>query len=376
MKKILRNCLLLCVIVLASTFSLRGEAEKKSAVKLKIGHVGHDHHLALFIALDMANEYSKSSGGLTLQTVKDKRFYTLLKNGRKLADLEIIKVGGGSKMPTAIAQNIIDMGCGGIAPVLAMIDKAAPLKLISPLHSKGDMFVVSKNSPINTWSDFTKFAKIAKKPIRIGYKNPTSVAKIIFEDALKHEGITFSSNLSDRNVQVHLINVKGGGKLNISLANELIDGYTGNNPFPAIGEAKGLLKIISDLEDLPPGNFKNHPCCGVAASNEALKSKKEALQAILTLMRNATATIKNDPTTAAKIAARWIGTSEDVEKKSIATSGYSMTPSAEWHKTMVVWCKAMNNLGIFTNKLKGLEEDKLGKSAYDFSLLSDSPEQK
>ena len=371
MKKSCREVLFVCIIAVFATFSLRGD-NGTSPVKLKIGHVGHDHHLALFIALDMANKYAKESDDITLQKVKDKKFYTLSKKGKKLANIEIIKVGGGSKMPTAIAQNIIDMGCGGIAPILAMIDKGAPLKLVSPLHSKGDMFVVSKKSPINSWSDFIKFAKLAKNPIRIGYKNPTAVAKIIFEDALKHEGISFSTNLSDRNVQVHMINVKGGGKLNISLANGLISGYTGNNPFPAIGEAKGLLKIISNLEDLPPGRFQNHPCCGVAASNEAIKSKQEALQAMLILMRNATATIKNDPKTAAKIAARWLGTSIDVEKKSIATSGYSMIPSEEWHKTMEVWCKAMNNLGIFTNTLKGLKEGQLGKRAYDFSLLPES----
>ncbi len=374
MIKIWRHYFLICAIAFTFTISLRGE-EKASPVKLKIGHVGHDHHLALFVALDMANKYSKNSGGLTLVTLKDKKFYTLLRNGKTLADLEIIKVGGGSKMPTAIAQNIIDMGCGGIAPILAMIDKGAPLKLISPLHSKGDMFVVAKQSPVNSWSDFIKLAKTAKKPIRIGYKNPTAVAKIIFEDALEYEGVTFSNNLSDRNVQVHMINVKGGGKLNIALANELIDGYTGNNPFPAIGEAKGLLKIISDLEDLPPGRFKNHPCCGVAASDEAITSKKEAVQAMLLLMHNATETINRNPKAAAKIAARWIGTTTDVETKSIATSGYSMIPSDKWHKTMEVWCKAMNNLGIFTKELKGLTEDKLGKRAYDFSILPNTPTQ-
>jgi NitT/TauT family transport system substrate-binding protein len=363
---------LFAVSVLFSA-SLAGE-DNAGVVKLKIGHVGHDHHLALFVAADLAEQYSKKSGGITLKKIKDKKFYTLAKKGRKLADVEIIKVGGGSKMPTALAQNIIDMGCGGIAPILCMIDKGAPIKLISPLHSKGDMFVMAKDSPVNSWQDFVKLAKSTKKPIRIGYKNASSVAKIIFEDALKSEGITSSTNSSDSNVQVHLINVKGGGKLNISLANGVIDGYTGNNPFPAMGEAKGILKVISDLEDLPPGRFKNHPCCGVAASNDAMNSKREAVEAILILMHNATETINSDPETAAKIAARWIGTTVDIEKKSIPTSGYSMEPSAEWHRAMTVWCNAMNKLGIFTKSLKNLKEDELGKRAYDFSALPKSAE--
>ena len=369
MKKIYIVSISLFITLTSLTFTLRAESSA-DPVKLKVGHVGHDHHLALFVAADTAGQGSKNSNGITLKKVKDKKFYTLWKNGRKLADVEIIKVGGGSKMPTALAQNIIDVGCGGIAPILCMIDKGAPIKLISPLHSKGDMFVMSASSPVNSWKNFVKAAKHAKKPIRIGYKNPASVAKIIFEDALRNEGITFSTNPADTNVQVHLINVKGGGKLNISLANGIIDGYAGNNPFPAIGEKKGILKVICDLEDLPPGHFKNHPCCGIAASDEAIKSKKEAIEAMLLLMRNATATINNDPDKAAAIASRWIGTSPEVEKKSIATSGYSMDASAKWHQAMNVWCKAMNKLGIFTKKLKNLNEDELGKQAYDFSALS------
>ncbi len=196
------------------------------SVNLKIGHVGHDHHLPLFIALDMAEKEPAifCPKGITLQKEVDKKRYKLLKNGKKIADIEILKVGGGSKMPTALAQGVIDIGYGGTAPVLAAIDKGSPIKLISPLHSKGDMFVLAPDFPAKTWPKFVEFVKKSPKPVRIGYKNPVAVAKIIFENALKHESILFSSDITNSKAKVHLVNVKGGGKLNTSLSNKIIDG--------------------------------------------------------------------------------------------------------------------------------------------------------
>ena len=344
---------------------------KKKVVNLKIGHVGHDHHLPLFVALDMAEKDPANfcPKGITLKKNVDKKRYQLLKNGKKIADLEILKVGGGSKMPTALAQNVIDIGYGGTAPVLAAIDKGSPIRLISPLHSKGDMFVLEPKFPANTWPEFVAFVKQSPKPVRIGYKNPIAVAKIIFENALKHEGIVFSSDITDSKARVHMVNVKGGGKLNASLANGIINGYAGNNPFPAIGEEKKILKMICELENLPPGDFKNHPCCCIAALTSVTKEKSEAVEALLKMNLEAIKLINSDPNKAAKIASRWIGTSEAVEKKSIPTSGYSMEDSDEWHKTMAVWADAMNKLEFFNKKLKGLSEEKMAKKAYDFTLL-------
>ena len=335
---------------------------------LKIGHVGHDHHTALFVALDNASEYASQSG-ISVKIVEDRKFYELLDRGKKVADLEIMKVGGASRMPTALAQNVIEIGLGGVAPVLASADSGAPLKLIAPLHSKGDMFVVRVDFQAKTWKEFVAMARAATKPLRIGYKNPVAVAKLVFEEAMKHEGIAFGGDPAQSDLQVQMVNVKGGSKLNVSLGSNLIDGYAGNNPFPAIAVETGIGRIICDLEDLPPGTFRNHPCCCIAANLKAIEDKSEAIVDLLILLMQGSETINSDLDKAVTAAVRWIGTSESVERMSIPTSGYSMEPSEQWHQTMGKWIEAMNGLGVFRNKLMGLRPNDVPRVAYDLSLL-------
>jgi NitT/TauT family transport system substrate-binding protein len=370
----MRKLTFILVVLLIFIFFLisckqKDETEKPTETKsLKVGHVGHDHHIALFVALDNASEYTRQSG-ISVKVIEDRKFYELLDQGKKVADLEIMKVGGASKMPTALAQDVIEVGFGGVAPVLASADSGAPVKLIAPLHYKGDMFVVKPDFPAKTWKEFVAIAKATSKPIRIGYKNPVAVAKLVFEEALKHEGITFGGDLAQTDLKVQMVNVKGGSKLNVSLGSNLIDGYAGNNPFPAIAVEKGIGRIVCDLEDLPPGTFRNHPCCCIAANVKAIEEKSEAIVDLMVLLLHGSETINSDLDKAVAAAVRWIGTSESVERMSIPTSGYSMEPSEQWHQTMGKWIEAMNGLGIFKGKLKGLEPDDVPHMAYDLSLL-------
>lgn len=360
---------LLCAVLLTGCKQEdRGPAESAAPVTLRLGHVGHDHHIALFVAADNASEYAKASG-VNLKMVKDQSLYELYDKDRKIADVEIVKVGGGSKMPTALAQNVIDVGFGGVAPVLASVDSGAPVKLIAPLHNKGDMFVVRPDFEAQTWEQFVAMAKAAKEPLRIGYKSPVACAKVIFEEALRHEGVTFGGDPSRENIQVHMVNVKGGGKLNVALSGGLIDGYAGNNPFPAIAVEKKMGRIICDLEDLPPGTFRNHPCCCIAANKQALAEKADAIADLLVLFLQANETINSDPNKAVASAVRWIGTTETVERMSIPTSGYSMEASRQWHETMSQWVATMNGLQVFRGKLKDLDARNVPRIAYDFSLL-------
>ncbi len=362
-------CFVIAVVFLSGCEKKdNGAASQTPPVSIKVGHVGHDHHTALYVALDNADEYAKETG-IGVKVVEDRKLYELSDNGRVIANVEIVKVGGGSKMPTAITQNVIDVGFGGVAPVLACVDSGAPVRLIAPLHYKGDMFVVKPDFEAESWPEFVALAKAAKEPLRIGYKSPVACAKVIFEEALKHEGIAFGGDPSRQDLQVHMVNVKGGGKLNVALSGGLVDGYVGNNPFPSIAIEQGAGRIICDLEELPPGTFRDHPCCCIAANTTVIAGKSEAIVGLLALFMKGTETINSEPDKAVAAAVRWIGTSEAVERMSIPTSGYSMDVSERWIGTMGKWITTMDGLDIFRDKLKGQSAETAATVAYDFTLL-------
>jgi NitT/TauT family transport system substrate-binding protein len=361
---------LLTVVLLPSGCKQKeqGAPEAEQAVTIKLGHVGHDHHSALYVAFDNAADYLPRTG-IDVKVVADRKLYQLWRGDKKVADVEVVKVGGGSEMPTALAQGVIDVGFGGVAPVLASIDSGAPIKLIAPLHYKGDMFVVRPDFPAQTWAEFVALAKAADKPLRIGYKSPVACAKVIFEEALRHEGIAFAGDPSQAGIKVHMVNVQGGGKLNVALSGGLVDGYVGNNPFPAIAVEKSMGRVVCDLEDLPPGTFRNHPCCCIAARTDVIAQKSDAVTDLLILFLEATGTINSDLDTTVTAAVRWIGTSETVERMSIPTSGYAMEPSLQWREAMGQWSGVMNRLEVFRDRLKDKTADQVAEAAYDFSLL-------
>jgi NitT/TauT family transport system substrate-binding protein len=343
-------------------------------ITLRVGHVAHDHHLALYVALDHAGRDAGQTG-ISVRAIRDREYYELFDGDRKLANLQIVVVGGGARMPTALAQGIIDVGLGGAAAILAACDRGAPVRLIAPLHSKGDMLVVRPDLPVESWQDFVALIAGSPSPLRVGYKSPMAVAKLVLEDALRHERIPFGGDLSRADLGVHLINVKEDGALNTSLSQGLIDAYVGNNPFPAIAQEMGIGKIVCELDQLPPGRFRNHPCCCIAANIWSLSGKEEAVAGLLVLLLRANETIHGDPDSAVRIACRWLGTSEAVQRASIPTSGYSLEPDAQWHRGMEAWFRAMNELDVFQGQLKDLAPVDAAAVAYEFSFLQQAQQQ-
>ena len=79
---------------------------------LKVGHVGHDHHSALYVAAK-AGEAFKDPYGIWFKEVRDKDLYELYDGDDLVAEVELYKAGGGSKMPTMMSQGAFDVGFGG-----------------------------------------------------------------------------------------------------------------------------------------------------------------------------------------------------------------------------------------------------------------------
>ncbi len=339
---------------------------------LKVGHVGHDHHTALYVAA-LNGDMFKKDYGLYLKEIKSKLLYELYDGDKLVCELELYKVGGGSKMPTAMAQGTFDIGFGGVAAVAFFVDKSTPMKIISPLHSKGDMLVVSSDLPPNSWDEFVQYVKDRDEPLRMGFKAPKAIALLIFQAAMNEVGISYTTKVSDLDVDVHLINMKGAGHLTPGLQNDIIDAFVCNNPFCAIAEEKGLGKSIADLNDLPPGMWKDHPCCMIAAMNDVVKEKRELVVKFLELIVIATDYMNKDQQIAVESASKWIGTSIEVEQSSIPTSLYTTDPDDEvWLNGIYTWAHAMEDLGHLKGELLNKSNEEIDDLLLDFSLIKEA----
>ena len=335
---------------------------------LKVGHVGHDHHSALYVAA-MAGETFKDLYGIWFKEVRPKDLYELYEGGKKIAEVELYKAGGGSKMPTMMSQGDFDVGFGGVAAVAFFVDKGSPMKMIAPLHSKGDMLVVEPDNKLNSWEEFVEWVKGYEGQVRVGYKNPVAVAKLVFQRALEHEGITYTGDVANTRAQVLLINMKGEKNLIPGLQTDQIDAYVSNNPWCAIAEDKGVGHCVTELHDLPPGSFKDHPCCCIAANNEAMKTYATPIQKFLELMAVSTHYINTERDKTSELVGKWIGTTPEVEVISLATSGYSMEPDETFKAGMWTWYNEMAGLDKISDQLKEVTREEFDAKLYDFSLL-------
>lgn len=363
---------ILPLLVVVSICLLTGCARKPVEVPvLKVGHVGHDHHTALYVAA-LNGELFKQDYGIYLKEVRPKELYELYDGKKLICELELYKVGGGSKMPTAMAQGTFDVGFGGVAAMAFFTDKGTPMKIISPLHNKGDMLVVGKGVKADNWESFVRYVKKLKEPLKVGFKAPKAIALLIFQAAMDEVGITYTYDPKNRKSNVLLMNLKGAGHLNPGLENNIIDAYVCNNPYCAIAEEKGAGKCIADLNDLPPGLWKDHPCCMIGAMNSVVEEKREVLVKFLELIVIATDYMNEDQDIAIKSASDWIGTSIEVEIKSIPTSGYMTEPTEAWKEGIYTWAHAMEKLGHIKGELKGKSNEEIDELLLNMSLIDEA----
>ena len=113
----------------------------------------------------------------------------------------------------------------------------------------------------------------------------------------------------------------------------------------------------------------------MAATEQAINDKPEAVQLLLELTIAATDYINTEPEMGFKVAADWIGTSQEIERQSMPTSGYSTADDETFHRGMEVTWRNMVRLGAFRDELKKIEPGDLMARVCDLSLLARAREQ-
>jgi NitT/TauT family transport system substrate-binding protein len=324
---------------------------------LAVGHVGHDHQIALYVAAD-AGQALEDAYGVRLAPLKDREVYELFDRGKKVAQVNLIKVGGGSGMPAAMEQGGIEVGLGGIGAVAKYADNGAPFKILAPLNNDGDALLLRPGVAAQSWAEFVALAKKTQSQVKIGYKAPMAVAYMILTKALAAEGVLFGQEPVGKDgkpVQVLTVNLQEDQNLLPAMEAGTVDGVVANEPYPALLVSKGLGKRVADLSALPPqGAWEGHPCCVVAATQKALGEKRAAITSLLKVILAGADVMARDPETAFKAEARWTKTPPDVARLSVPNVSYLSRPDEHWQAAVTTWLELMASMNRFDKQFKGL----------------------
>ena len=280
---------------------------------------------------------------------------------------------GGKKLVRRLGENLADLSFGGVPAMLSYIDQGTPIRILSPVNGEGAGLVMATDMGINNWDDFLAHVRKSDKPVKIGYKIAVSVQNLIFESALMAEGITYArpDSPADNNDQVKLINLYGPKNLIPAMESGIIDGFVIMQPFLALAESKGVGKTVAQLGELPPqGKWRGSPCCAIAGNELYVKKHPEVVEAMLILLLRANNFISFDPETSARQVAQWLGTSFEVEKRSLPTIAYTTEFDENWNRGVNFWVEQM----LASGKLSGVVKDAhekgiLADRIYDLSIF-------
>ena len=341
------------VLIIIAVFLFGGcKGKEEPLPSLRIGHAPHDHHSPLYIAASNPDHFKKN-GGIYLKEIVPRIQYDLVENDRPIAHVTVDSSTGGSKLIRKLAEDHFDMTFGGFPAMLSYIDKGSSMHIIAPVMAEGAGLVIDKDLPIKNWEEFLAYVRKSKKPVRIGYKIATSVQNLIFERALNETGISYSKELGDPNARIVLVNMYGAKNLIPGLKNGLIDGFVIMQPFLALAEESGEGKVITMLNELPPGEkWEGHPCCALAGNDAYVKSQPKVVEAMVTLLFRANQFINENPEKSAQDIAKWLGVPINIEKKSIPTIQFTTEFSEEWNQGMDFWVENMVEQGKLQGKVK------------------------
>ncbi|MFP4052273.1 MAG: ABC transporter substrate-binding protein [Phycisphaerae bacterium] len=359
------------VVVVVCLAGCGGEEPHSAPPTIRVGYVGHDHQLALYVAALQGRKLN--AGGVYLKERKFKEVYDLVDGDRTLATLELIKVGGAANMPTAMSRGEIAIGLGGVASVARFVDRGAEFRIICPLQTEGDQLVMHADSPVSDWASFVSEVRKADRPLRIGYKGPVACAKMVFVKALDAEGIRWTHDPGESEAGVLMVHMVRGPNAIAMLSGKKgdvpLDGFVMNQPVSAKAEQMGLGKVVAQLRDLPPeGAWHNHPCCCVAATQDVLDRHPRQVKALLKLLIAATDRMHADPKVAVDVAVEWTGSPREVEQRSVPTVRYVGRFSEDWLAALATYYGMMQEVGAFKGRYKDMPPEKIVADAVDTTL--------
>lgn len=365
----LKFCLLpVLFVLLVSALVGCSKSEPHKTPVLRIGHAPHDHHAPLYVAA-MNPDYFREHGGVFLKEVRFRKEYILIRGNKELAHVVIDSTTGGKKLIRTLVEGHNDISFGGVPAMLGFIDQGSEIEILLPIQAEGSGLVVEPDIPAANWEEFVSYLKKRNGPLKIGYKTAVSVQNLIFETALDTISIPYTKDVEnpDPSARIILVNLFGAKNLLPALENGLIDGFVVNQPFVAMTEFKGSGRMVASLSDLPPaGQWRNNPCCALAANKEFVAAHPDIVDAFVELMLQAGRFIREDPEKSAGQIAAWLGIDPEIEKLSLPTIRYATGFDEDWNRGVEFWVGSMVRAGRLKRNVKtAYEQGQLYEKIYN-----------
>jgi NitT/TauT family transport system substrate-binding protein len=198
----------------------------------------------------------------------------------------------GMELAAAVARGEVVAGQACLGPIIMMIDRGIPVKIIGKVHDGGFALVVNPGK-VREVRDLN--------------------GRAVYTPGPGTQAFFLALKIQDRyNISFSEIKTMPPQEILAGLLSGSIDAAILPKPLPEVAESKGL-KILLESSEVWP----NMPGSYLFATIEYLEKNPDVARVIATLVENAVDYVKKEPVQAAKTLAKWLKISEDVALKAI-----------------------------------------------------------
>jgi NitT/TauT family transport system substrate-binding protein len=337
---------------------------------IKFAYILSDHHAPLMVAANNPGLFQRKYS-MSLEPVTEGKVYDFRYKDQKVARIQLIPTKKGPDVQKLIARGGVDMAISGTQAILMSVDRGVDTRIVSPLQTEGNVFVLKKGLEIGKWNDFIKHVKGHGKQFPIGIPGPHTVAAIIFRSALDQEGVSCTENAADKSADILFVNMKGHGNLVTALSNDITRGIIGAEPYPAVTIDRGIGRLITNLADVPPGQrWEDHACCSIEAGGKFIRHSPRLYAKMMELMAVSILETRDNPSLTVAACASWLGVSPDVEEIAMESLHYTFNPTPGWKESVYTYSQTMDQTGLFSGALRGADRGAMETAAFDFKGLT------
>ena len=297
-KKLILAVVVLLVFIIGGAYSFLTNPVNEDIVT--IGYLPSDHDAALFVA-QAQGEYAAHG-----------------------IETELVQFNNGGDLMTGMASGEVDIGYGGITPVLSAVEKGVPIKVVAGAQIEGSGIAVSPESDIDSPED------LAGKSIAT--PGEASIQYMLLQYYLE------DNNMSTNDMNISAMKV---APMNDALNANKIDGMLTYEPYVTMAVENGNEMFINSSEILP-----EHPCCVVAASERFIDENPDNLDTIISIHENATEFILENPDEAAELLPDDIVADVEIEKKAISGIKFVYGLNETYKQSIMDFMQIEVDLGI------------------------------